>query len=689
VARPADPAKVSDVTYFTQTLRQKPTNTNVSAPPSPFGWRAQSTWRWTLWWGLLCLCLVGQPVLAQDAPRATGPRIVSLASWLDTPGHTPLEALEAVAQWAPFVGWKNHGFGPEPVWVRIDIAGADPDAPNEDWVLQIRPAYLDQLQLFDPTTGTVQRLGDYFDTRDDILGSFLFSFRVRALPEARTLYLRLESTSVRTLYLELMGLQEAQKRTRKTEWLLGFVLSLSAVFSAWAWMQWLGSREAVMGAFAVKQTIGTLWGVFFLGVARVVIGDWLPPGVLTALSSVLMPLLLASVLLFMAQLYLEYRPRRWALRSMHGMALLILSALLLQPLGMTGLSLMLMSVAVPIGLSLIVLTLWTAQAKPGETTVPRFWIGCYVCFYGGIQSIAPLSHLGLLQEGPLIFYGNLTHLVLDAFVMVGILHLRSRKLAALQRQTEASLQLAQEQARLNRHYLQDQQRLLAMLAHEIKTPLTSMRLWMQAGPQGQAVMERTIADMSSLIERCVQTGQVNDQSLQPVWQTLDAVDLTEHVVNKLHFKPRLVMALPEGFAWVKVDAQMLQIVLSNVLDNAHKYSPPRSPIHLTLSAQPGPEGQAGWQWCIDNAQGPGGLPDPDRLYDKYYRSPHAQRLPGSGLGLFLVKSLMEMMGGQVRYTPQDDRVRFELWVAASPIAPPPDATETTAPWIPTRTPSKS
>jgi hypothetical protein len=50
---------------------------------------------------------------------------------------------------------------------------------------------------------------------------------------------------------------------------------------------------------------------------------------------------------------------------------------------------------------------------------------------------------------------------------------------------------------------------------------------------------------------------------------------------------------------------------------------------------------------------------------------------------------MEMMGGQVRYTPQDDRVRFELWVAASPIPPPPDATETTAPWIPTRTPSKS
>ena len=59
-----------------------------------------------------------------------------------------------------------------------------------------------------------------------------------------------------------------------------------------------------------------------------------------------------------------------------------------------------------------------------------------------------------------------------------------------------------------------------------------------------------------------------------------------------------------------------------------------------------------------------GKPDPQRVFEKYYRSKGARRSSGSGLGLYLVSGLAQSLGGEIRYRtdldPQD--VVFELWL---------------------------
>jgi signal transduction histidine kinase len=50
------------------------------------------------------------------------------------------------------------------------------------------------------------------------------------------------------------------------------------------------------------------------------------------------------------------------------------------------------------------------------------------------------------------------------------------------------------------------------------------------------------------------------------------------------------------------------------------------------------------------------------VFQKYYRSSGAQSISGTGLGLFLVASLAQMLGGTCRYLPDDTHVRFELWL---------------------------
>jgi signal transduction histidine kinase len=85
---------------------------------------------------------------------------------------------------------------------------------------------------------------------------------------------------------------------------------------------------------------------------------------------------------------------------------------------------------------------------------------------------------------------------------------------------------------------------------------------------------------------------------------------------------------------------------------------------LSLAPQPHADDRPGWRWRIENTVGEAGVPEADKVFDKYYRSAKAQRQSGSGLGLglFLVKSLLELMHGTVSYTPLFERVRFEVWL---------------------------
>ena len=118
-------------------------------------------------------------------------------------------------------------------------------------------------------------------------------------------------------------------------------------------------------------------------------------------------------------------------------------------------------------------------------------------------------------------------------------------------------------------------------------------------------------------------------------------------------------------ASVHTDPQMLSIVLGNLLDNACKYGAPQAPIEVTLKSTV-QDDCPGWLWQVSNLAGPAGLPDADRLFEKYYRSPQARRLSGSGLGLFLVKGLLDLMQGSITYSVQGERAVFSFWVPAKP-----------------------
>jgi len=106
---------------------------------------------------------------------------------------------------------------------------------------------------------------------------------------------------------------------------------------------------------------------------------------------------------------------------------------------------------------------------------------------------------------------------------------------------------------------------------------------------------------------------------------------------------------------------LLEIILNNLVDNALKYAHDHASIVLTVE-QESRLGRDGVVFAVSNPLGAVGFPDPDRLFEKYYRAPRAHIRTGSGLGLYVARSFAVNIGGELSYHPATDAVCFKLWL---------------------------
>ena len=573
-----------------------------------------------LWIGLAQLSWASSGL--RDSAQASPAQVAvqaSFAGWLDPSGKATVDTVQQQATWESFSGWKGWAFGPEPVWVRVHVPAVQ-SVQAPPWVLVVSPPFLDRVDFYDPSRGITRRAGDFYPASDEILGSVLFTFEVPADTTDRVVLLRLQSTSARQVHLALQPLPVAEARTRWVEWVTGSVWILSLVFLVWSLVQWWLTRDRLMGIFVIKQVLISSWGFLYLGFARLAIGEGLPEGWLSQASGVVAACMIASSAWFFAALIGLYQPRPWMLTALRIGCAATASLSLLHLGGWPQQALQVTNTAAPLLLIWILLTLVLARQPDQGPPISKVALLIYFCIYGAFNTLPSLMRLGLIQESNLLFIGNMSMLVFDGLVMLVILHVRQLGFRAQHQAITTQLMLRQEQARLDQQYLQEQRQLLAMLAHEMKTPLANLRIWMEAGPEGRPVMERAIQDMNRVIERCVHSGQISDQSLQPRNEWFDAAELTQAVLAGSRSSARVQLQLPDDVCPLHADAQMLSIVLSNVLENAFKYSAPETAIELQLQACPGPDGAAGWRWRVENVVGEAGLPDPAKVFDKYYRS---------------------------------------------------------------------
>lgn len=599
---------------------------------------------------------------------------ITESAWIEDPtGQWTLEDVQQ-REFTPFTGLLNQGYSDKALWVRLKIdpvkGQVDQSQRQLPLVLRVRPSFIDDIRLYDELASSVQIAGDLHSKSTQDYRTLNHNFFVQQGAAPRILWLRMETTSSRLVHFDLMNFPETLEADREQQLFFNVNVLLLLLLIFWAVIQWLNLRDKVIGWFVVSKAVLLIYTVTYFGFPSLVWPAWLSPSGPSHLVSLFAILACITSLEFQRHFLSSLNTAKsllWGMKVVVIVGVLIFLALLF---GYERMALPANSWLLGGSTILMFMTAMSApipwkkpKNTPGEAYISK---GVLVSIYAMIM-IALLSQgltlVGLIPSEILALNGIVMYGAISSMMMFGLLHKRTRGTRQKYLQTLIDLENVSQGREKERIQSEDQEKLFAMLAHELKTPLATLQMWLNSGQLPHEQMERAIRDMNLVIERCVHAGQISDEGLKPVWQTVRAEDLTAEVIADCRHPERVQFEADAKPSMIKTDVQMLTIALGNLLDNACKYSAPHTPIHLALRAEL-KDGQEGWRWTISNQVGQAGEPNPEQLFNKYYRSPHARRQSGSGLGLFLVKRLLELLGGHIWYAPTSDQISFSFWLPA-------------------------
>ena len=198
--------------------------------------------------------------------------------------------------------------------------------------------------------------------------------------------------------------------------------------------------------------------------------------------------------------------------------------------------------------------------------------------------------------------------------------------------------------------LRSQRQLVADASHELRTPLTSLRTNLELLERGQPTdpveRQQLLGDLVSQIERLTTlVGDLievaRDEETPMPFEELQLDEVVHEVVDDVSFRyPKVhfnVTSSPSPINGVKVRVAR---AITNLLDNAAKYSPTGATVDVAV---------ANGEVSVRD-HGPGvAAEDVSRMFDRFWRSNDARHLPGSGLGLSIVKDVAESHGGSVTF----------------------------------------
>jgi two-component system, sensor histidine kinase LadS len=591
--------------------------------------------------------------------------------WVEDPGGTlTLSEIKQLQETPLTAKLFSKGYSQSAFWLRLRI---DPsqikDTSAQNLVVRMRPPYQDQIWIFDSLApkDKVRVTGDHYDWADDEYRSLNLNFVIPVGIEPRDIWFRIKASVSTLTFIEVLTPEEVRAADRQQEIFTTLYLSMLFVCFGWALLTRINRKDKLLSFYLVRETVVIIYGLAILGYLRVFSSGWLPPAWIDQLTNLIAFTFITTLIWFDWQLIREFKPNRWIAR-MHGSLVFFLPiAVVLMLMGKTNEAARLSSLVVAAYMLLTISSVVSTQAwKQARHAPPEEQPICSKAFlvliYGLAISIALLHRLpimGASSGNDLFFYFNLVYPLLTSITLMFLIQKRLYRLAQNQQEKSKRLALVEIEVAQERAQREEQANFLKMLAHEMKTPLSVVRMAVggTALPNNtHAVVERAVTDMDSIIERLLQVERLEDEQIDIQMQNIDLLEMVEGVCLSLPEGER-IRPFVYGEPSLQSDPQLVRVILSNLLENALKYSPKDSEVTITLS---GDVSQVSIE--VENAIGSAGLPDAEHVFNKYYRAALAHQRTGSGLGLYLVQSLVKMLGGTVHYEPKSERVRFTVYM---------------------------
>jgi len=586
--------------------------------------------------------------------------IYSRAFYEDSTSISKYEEIKNL-EFTPYVKMLNAGYKSSSIWVKIKINKSD-----KELVLSVKPPYIDDIDVYYEDRKIYSVIdGSYVPGGQNPFGVLPYAFPLPPSDEERVVYLRFKSMHSYQIIVEALPAKAFFTKDTQEQVIYASYITLALILVILLFGSWLMDKSLVVAVFAIQQVLGFLHSFALSGFAQFFLDKVLSPYFVNNFSFLLIvtyPLVGFYANKLLLSEFGALRTYRFGLNALIAGSLIVIVLALLGDTTALKWNALLILLAMTF---FWVVAIWGLKPSNEKTKPESFIVRALRIYYSAnlvlwIAAVLPL--LGQWNIGTLAFQLLLAYNTLSGLMLFFILQYRSKYRFEVEVARTSALE---NQANAERRQREELSMMMAMLSHELKTPLSILKLILDekvAGTDLQGHADRAMNNMAFVVNRCLQFGKLEADKIEsrPEVFNVDVV-LTSVLKNFAVNGPQRVLVKGDPKLSVEMDLNVFSIVMSNLIDNALKYSPQESQIEIKYTQFRRDEKNS-LIITVKNSVGMMGVPDPSQVFKKYYRNNAATKIAGSGLGLFLISELIKILNGTAQYENQGTEVIFTLWI---------------------------
>lgn len=616
---------------------------------------------------LWAACLGPAMATAQTLPFQIETAYAQASSAASSPDDLALVTFTA------YGGELIQAFPATATWIRLTITPRKAlqviqDSPPADDVhtLRIGPSNLQRIDVFEPSAaGWLQRTDQGFQSnREHRCLDGRHCFKLEPIDElASTVYVRVMSPGALRIHAEVLGSKELLSTTVQQIRMITRSLTICFCLLCLSIYLLAVDRSALMLTFVVFQCSIIVNTISLTGLLGETLMGRAIDLTLLAFGSIVGRTLM--ILLLCLTFLRQHQPTRAYLVTTAVLIATTATSLVLVAAEQAQLALAL-NLAVWVALPLVQIY-GAASAGNLHPTLRRVFLAANVALVA-ITAVA-LKTLFWPEEydTTLFFFRNFNDLRLNGLwvsaVFFAVVILERRHQTRVRQAAFDALQLEAQASRKAEAQLSERSSLIDMLTHELKNPLSTIRLAAESlGSRWGAdkdsqrrveAIQSCVTRMDTLIEHVAHANKIELLQPAPRGDMVAAQTVVATVIQQLGLEGRVASDVQPS-ATFAAESQLIRVVFENLLKNASTYGLAGERIELSVSLQP----DCTTHIVVSNRVAPGRMPDPDQIFTRYYRHTQSQVHPGMGIGLSLVRSTVVKIGGTIEYRPGDHRVTF-------------------------------
>lgn len=552
----------------------------------------------------------------------------------------------------------NYGYTRDAVWLAF-IIDRDIETPNE-WMLTIQPSTLDFLQLFQfsesgDLIGRKKVAGDAIPVKHRDYESNLPNFSI-GLPDHKSIILvRTQTTSQMTLVPKLTETKTYQSLESSYMLIMGLyygILIAAIVISYVAW-RIIRNKEYLLFIYHLILlacfwfTYDGLTGLYFLPDHPIPANQLL--GIFLCAAYIISNIFIAEIL--------EIGKNHPISRSVL-IAINLLAAVSAASIFTGHFSIFFPSLLLSMIVAYAVLGSHAVRHLLHGQTDLKIFSASYLLYGLGNTLTIAMNHGLLPANSASLHASQISYLIFILALHFGLYwKFKDYRLSAAKAGFE--LDLLNKKIELDQKSNDEQKRLLHMIDHEIRTPVSIINTSVQSlimldrsnsiqsdRDQRYKKIQRAIKRLEMLM-RISRINPSNNQTsygselIDPILIIDDVLDYFSPIRKRIYFEQK-----ETNIGRVAFDKNHLNFVISNLIDNANKYSPVGSRIDIRTERATHGEKKAISITCCNETRY-SAEPYCEKVFDKYARFDEQSGEPGLGMGLYLAREIMQSAGSSI------------------------------------------